>query len=203
VTSTTEASGGSALAPTTTDTVAAPTGTDATIPASDPSETAAASTTTTRPVSPDSAIQATVGVPEINLHPPVQISTSPTSGVTDGTPITVHVAAQPGNAIFSVTAKLCRGDKPVSNTAEFLTSAGLCAPKPLSANSDNEVQEVSPPPNSNVDLTFRVGVGTATWSTGKGGDATQTCGPGQPCKLVLELEVMNQTAFYPLPITFS
>jgi hypothetical protein len=169
-----------------------PTGTGVTPAAGAPT------TTAVKVPSPKPAI----GIPADDLHPPAAITISQTNGLHDGQPVTVHVAANPGSAIFSVEAKMCRPDQTVTVTAEFLYSQGWCAKDPVSPGADNDVQSVTPPPNTSADLTFKVGVGTTTW-TADSGPVSLTCAAGHPCRLVLELEVPNKTLFYTVPLTFA
>jgi hypothetical protein len=141
-------------------------------------------------------------VPADDLNPPVKISVTPTNGLHNLSEVTVHVQANPGSSIFSVEAKQCRAEPRVTVSAEFVPSGGRCAPNELAPGADKDVKTITPPPNTSADVTFKVGVGSATWPA-KYGPGSISCGPGAPCTLVLELEVPQATDFYSIPISFA
>jgi hypothetical protein len=139
-------------------------------------------------------VVATPAGAETAVLPVTVTQTSTFSSLVDGSTVSVHVDAQsPPNAtpssIFSIDARICASSANINNTADFdPIPGGNCAGHPLSVNSDALVQVATAPPNKVADLSFRVGVGTDTYDN-NGTPVTITCGPANPCKLVLELLV--------------
>jgi hypothetical protein len=145
-------------------------------------------TTPTMPVQVE--VPETAGVPQ-------------TDGVVDGQSVTVHASPDTGSQLFGVEARLCRGDVAVTGDGQFApTLGGACIDKPLSAVSDAKVTVVGVEPYAGLDVTFRVGVGTTTFTTQYDGPATITCGPVSPCQIVLKLQYPKGFGFKGIPVTY-
>ncbi len=135
---------------------------------------------------------------------PLVVTVSPTTGMKDGQTVKVHVVPKAGSQVFGVDARLCAGSAHVEYDAQFApTVAGQCITKPLSAGSDAKTSVAVSPPYQEADVTFRVGVGTDTFATQDGRQASITCGPSSPCQLVLKLQYPNAFGFQSVPVTFS
>jgi len=140
---------------------------------------------------------------------PVTISATPTTGVVDGTVININVDAQsPPNElpsqIFGVEARLCKASSVIDFSADFNpTQTGNCILNALSVNSDAKTQVVTAPPNATAALQFRAGVGSDTYESQFNGTINISCGPADPCKLVLKLQVPGATMFKSFPLTYA
>ena len=141
---------------------------------------------------------------------PVKVTATPLTALSDGDTVSVHVDASAGanggteSQIFGVEARLCRASSVIDFSADFNpTQTGNCIDKPLSAGSDDQTEVVVGPPNLMADLNFRVGVGTTTFDTQFSGTSTITCGPGNPCKLVVKLQVPGDTKVTSFPLHYD
>ena len=145
---------------------------------------------------------------ETAVLPVTVTKTSSFTGLVNGSTVSVHVDAQsPPNAtpssIFSIDGRICLASAVINNTADFdPIPGGNCAGHPFNAQSDALVQVPVDPPNKVGDLSFRVGVGTDTYDNG-GTPVTITCGPANPCKLVLELLVPSGFVFTSFPLGYA
>ncbi|MDQ6927549.1 MAG: hypothetical protein M3159_02660 [Actinomycetota bacterium] len=135
---------------------------------------------------------------------PLDVTLSPTSNLHDGSEIALHVVPKQGSQIFGFEAFLCADKVPFSYDSDIRpTLSGKCVSKKLSPVSDDYEEVAAPPPYQSVDGTFRVGVGTDTYTMRDGKPVTITCGPGHPCQLVLKLQYPNDFGFAAYPLTFG
>jgi hypothetical protein len=135
---------------------------------------------------------------------PVEVTASNTTSVASGTTVKIHAAPSDGSETYGVEARLCRGDAAVFNDGLFSpTMGGLCAPNPMTPDSDGYLAVVGTPPYQGIDLAFRVGVGSQTFLTQYNGNATVTCDTSHPCQIVLKLQYPKAFGFQSLPVTFS
>jgi len=134
---------------------------------------------------------------------PVQVEVPPVEGSVDGQAVTVQGSPEPGSKLYGVEARLCRGDVAVVDDGMFTpTLGGACIDKPLSAISDSKVVVAGVEPYQGLDLTFRVGVGSTTFRTQYDGPTTITCGPSNPCQIVLKLQYPKGFGFKGIPVTY-
>lgn len=134
---------------------------------------------------------------------PVQVEAPPVEGSVDGQAVTVQGSPEPGSKLYGVEARLCRGDVAVVDDGMFTpTLGGACIDKPLSAISDSKVVVAGVEPYQGLDLTFRVGVGSTTFRTQYDGPTTITCGPSNPCQIVLKLQYPKGFGFKGIPVTY-
>lgn len=134
---------------------------------------------------------------------PLAVKASNASGLRDGDPVSIHVAPTSGSVIYGFEARLCRGDTTYGNDADMRpTLTGKCVSHPLSTGSDDYLAVRSAPPYSSADANFRVGEGTDTFRTRDGRTASVTCGPDNPCTIVLELQYPNGYGFQTIPVTY-
>ena len=193
--------GGSEASPTTTATGTADPATTAVV--AGPTTTSGVATTSTEPSPSGPPTPTTHNPMEAYTDLPLGINIPSTSGMTDGQKVSIHVQANDGSKIFGLEARLCAGMADVQNSADYLpTQGGMCSAHPLSANSDSRLEVASEPPHQSVDVDFRVGVGTDSYTEGDGTPITITCGPGHPCKLVLKLQVPGGFGFRSYDVTY-
>lgn len=135
---------------------------------------------------------------------PLEVSLSSTSGLSDGDAVSVHVTPHDGSSIFGLEAFICKADASYLLDADIRPSqTGKCITRPLSESSNDYVKVGVDPPYESADLDFRVGVGSDRFATQQGDEVTITCGPGNPCQLVLKLQVPDSYGFQAYPLTFA
>jgi hypothetical protein len=135
---------------------------------------------------------------------PLQVKVSSTSGLHDGSVVTVAVTADKGSQYYGLDARLCAGTAHIENFYDYTPDpAGNCILKPLSADSDAYLEQATAPPHTSGTLSFRVGVGTDTFTTENATKASITCGPGHPCQLVVRLQYPDNFGFRSFPIIYS
>ncbi len=139
---------------------------------------------------------------------PVTVTVDVHGGVVDGQLVSIHAKANTGE-LYEIRAHICSADVPIKNTFNFGPDGGHCSPTPLVPGSDAETITVVPPGSNAGDLTFRLGSGTATWTSfspldpPEGGAHTLTCGQGARCSLVIQLQVTDNTVFYTVPLCWG
>lgn len=128
---------------------------------------------------------------------------STTSGLADGDVVTIEVAAQDGSQVYVAEARLCAGDQEISEDIDMRPSlTGKCVSSPLSAGSDDFVSVDSAPPYETLRLDFRVGVGSQTYTTQSGDEATVTCDREHPCVVAVKFQVPNGYGFRTYPVEY-
>lgn len=134
---------------------------------------------------------------------PLSVKAQGNSKVSSGDVVTVRAEPNAGSQMYGVDARLCRGDVGISNEGAFRpTVGGNCIIDPLSPETDAVVNLENPTPNQGLDVEFRVATGTTTFKTQSGKDVTITCGPSNPCQIVLKLQYPNGFGFQGIPVTF-
>jgi hypothetical protein len=138
------------------------------------------------------------------------VTVTPTTRLVAGQTVNIHAEATNGSELFEIRAHLCAHNSGQMNRFKFSFDYSVCAPVALSPDADAETKVEIPPGTAAGDLTFRVGVGTATWTTAnppfdppEGATHTLTCGPDAPCNLVVALEVTNDTVFFTAPLCYG
>lgn len=135
---------------------------------------------------------------------PLNVQVSSTENLRDGDEVTVHVTPTDGSNIYGLEAFICKPDATYLLDADIRpTQTGKCITRPLSAASGDYVKVAAAAPYQVADLTIKVGVGTDTYTTSNGQTVTITCGPGDPCTLVLKLQVPDTFGFQAYPLTFA
>ncbi len=138
--------------------------------------------------------------------PLVEVSMSSTQNLHDGQPISIRVSSPAGSdsQIFGFDARICTRGAPIKNMYDYFpTVTGYCALNPLSASSDVHIQVAGTPPYQSVDMTFRAGAGTSSFTTDYGQTASITCDSDHPCDLVLWIQVPYGFVFEHFPLTFA
>lgn len=168
-------------------------------------ETPATSGPTSEVPPPTSPVTTLRGGPFTTPDMPLQVAvTSPTTGLRNGDVVRVKVVPKGDAAVYGVEARLCAGDARVDQDPEFRpTQGGNCIGRALNPGSDNLVTVPVAPPYREADVSFRVGVGTDTFPLQDGGTATVTCGPANPCQVVLKLQYPKAFGFQSIPVTFA
>ena len=174
-------------------------------PTSDPNVSAppgGAVPPSTPPITPE--VTAAPDAPKVPVSLPVAVTVSATSGLADGQAVTVHVVPTGGSQIFGVEARMCKAGAVIDFDADFRpTQTGNCATKPLSANADGYLKAAAAPPYQSVDMTYRVGVGSDSYTTQSGTPVQITCGPDNPCVLAVKLQIPNGFGFQTYPLSFG
>jgi hypothetical protein len=133
---------------------------------------------------------------------PLNVAVSNTKGLKDGDPVTIHVTPK-GSVVFGFEAFLCKGGTTYAFDADIRPDdSAKCVAHKLSPNSDDYLQVRTQPPYTSADASFRVGVGTDTFQMTDGSPAAVTCGPSNPCAVVLKLQFPNGFGFEAFPVTY-
>jgi len=155
-------------------------------------------------VDPDGGAAESDAKPFTTPNMPVKVDVSSGERLSDGSVVKVHGVPEAGSSLFGIEARLCRGGVAITNDIDFRpTMGGLCLVAPLSAGTDSHVTEAGAPPYLSVDLSFKVGTGTATFLTQANKNATVTCDKDNPCQLVLKLQYPNGFGFQSVPVSFN
>lgn len=153
---------------------------------------------------PEEARENTGTVPPPVL--PAKVKLSGTQGLRDGDPVNIRIDAEEGSQVFAFTVHLCRRDAKIRNDYDFLAAPGgkaNCTANPLSPRSDGPLRFQGEGEFRSVQGTFRVGIGTDRFETIDGTQGTIACGPGNPCKLVLKIQVPYGFGYQEFPITYA
>jgi len=135
---------------------------------------------------------------------PVDIHVDGTAKLTNGQGVQIHVAAKSGSLTYGYEARLCAGGATFQFDSDMRpTKSGKCAVQPLSAGSDNYQEVRASPPYLVADSVFHVGVGSGQLTMENGTPITITCGPGNPCQLVLKVQYPNGFAIRAYPLTYA
>lgn len=134
---------------------------------------------------------------------PATISVTPDTGLVNGTTVNV-VATGYTNQTGQMVAHICEHGNTYANSTEF-DLGNKCAPSAVSAQADATKTVAVGPSDTTDSLTFKVGVGTVSWSDGV--DATSrsvNCANGSNnCDLVVMFNVAGGPFFYIQPLTFA
>jgi hypothetical protein len=156
-------------------------------------------TTTT----PD-VVDPTKGVTAGGVPPPVDVTLSNTKNLHDGDAVAIHVTPKQGSTLYGFEAFLCAGNTSFNYDADIRpTETGKCVSAPLSSASDAYLQVPAAPPYTSADASFRVGVGSNSYTTQDGTPVTIKCGSGSPCQIVLKVQYPNGFGFEAYPVTFA
>ncbi|HZN15009.1 MAG TPA: hypothetical protein VFB78_12105 [Acidimicrobiales bacterium] len=140
--------------------------------------------------SPDTITTAAIFPAAPSIAPP-----GPFNNAVEGTTISIHVHHDTVNRLNSVQARLCKPDLDVVTPSQLApTQFGNCIPAAFVAGSDDATTNaLSDADKQNVDLSFRVGTGTQTF-TANNGPSTITCDGNHPCDLWLDQSVSTAIA---------
>lgn len=133
---------------------------------------------------------------------PVTVTAAPTTGLVDGSTVTVTVTAG-SSVIYGIEARQCAASGAINYSADFSpTVSGKCTPTALgSAGADVFKTVTAVSPYSTATLTFKVGKGTSgSFNLQSGGTSTVQCDETHACKLTLLLQVAGGTVFQSFPL---
>jgi len=133
---------------------------------------------------------------------PVTVTAAPTTGLVDGSTVTVTVTAG-SSVIYGIEARQCAASGAIDYSADFSpTVSGKCTPTALgSAGADAFKTVTAVSPYSTATLTFKVGKGTSgSFNLQSGGTSTVQCDETHACKLTLLLQVAGGTVFQSFPL---
>jgi hypothetical protein len=177
----------------------------------DPASTASTSSTaspTTDPAvaAPSTSVPSTSTTRDVHFPVadlPLTVTSSDTSGLKGGDKVSFHIVPKGDSQVFGVSVRLCSGDAKIRNLDDFEpATTGLCIGHRLSPNSDLLIETSGNPPYQTLDVDFRVGVGTDSFQMTDGTPVTVTCGPANPCQIVLLLQIPNAFGFQTFPVTY-
>jgi len=131
------------------------------------------------------------------------VTVTPTDNLADLQSVSVHVAANPGQSVYSISARMCTSTAVVVLPSQFIPSKGNCAPDPMSPGASFYQQATAAGDFLTADLAFKVGIGTQTWKKFDNTDVTLTCDNTHPCQLIVGIEVGGGTEFFQAPVTFA
>lgn len=135
---------------------------------------------------------------------PVQVGVPGLTGLRDGDAVRLHIEPDDGELLYSVDVRLCVPNIEITSDAVLSPElSGRCLLEPLTPNSDSVVRQRSASPDGPTDVTFRVGVGTGSWTRVDGQPASITCGPGHPCSLVVKFQIPYGYGYRVYPVTFA
>lgn len=131
------------------------------------------------------------------------------TNVVDGSTITVNITTT--NTVTAVSARLCKGENSgvevtYANTADFNpTSGGKCVLHPFGAMTTEAVDVETAPPFKSAQLSFKVGVGSDTFTRQNSQSTTINCGPAftDDCKLVLKVSTTDGTEFVSFRLNYA
>ncbi len=133
------------------------------------------------------------------------------SGLTDGTPIDIHVVATgtSPSLIYGIEGRQCEAGTSINNLFDYTpTQGGNCANVALGTGSLHPVVGVAPPYETG-DMTFDAGVGTTTFLDEDDDSHTVTCNNSTECKLTVRLSVppvspfVSGDAYVSFPLSFG
>jgi len=138
---------------------------------------------------PDPVVRAKLGAgnsPAASIVPPGPLN------MVGGVTVHIHVDAGSGSTIGGVNVRLCKPGLDITETTAFFpTQGGNCIPSSFVANRDDSFKtQASAPPNTSVDVDFKVGRGTKTFTWDGGAQtSTVTCNAQNPCALWVDAVV--------------
>lgn len=134
---------------------------------------------------------------------PISVSVTPTSGLSDGQSVAVHAEAPPGIVIYELKVHLCLPGSYIGTNFNFGFEGEKCTNLAPGAG-DAEKLASFPDGTQSAELdTFKVGEGGVHWVNALGDDQVIMCGPGQPCDLVVRVQLTNDTRFYTAPLCYG
>jgi hypothetical protein len=135
---------------------------------------------------------------------PAEVKVEGNTHLKPGGLVKLRVTSKEGAEIYGFEAFLCKNGATFELDADVRPDyTGNCASKPLSADSDRYKQVKATPPYRVVETTFRAGAGSDTYTMIDGNPATVTCGPGNPCQIVLKVQYPNGYGFRAFPLVYS
>jgi hypothetical protein len=134
---------------------------------------------------------------------PITVSVNPTSGVSDGQAVAIHAEAPSGTLIYSLKAHLCRPGANIRTHFDWSFSGVRCPGVSVGAGDVEQVSEYGNGTTSAELDSFKVGEGQVAWASATGHSASIDCGPGNPCDVVVQIEITNDTVFYSAPLCYG
>ncbi len=122
----------------------------------------------------------------------------------DGGPAVNVKADAPGNVqIYEIAVHLCTHGANVRNSYDFGYQGSACTNTAIGGGDAEKVASFANGVQSATLRSFKLGVGTVQWVNELGYPYELTCGPGQPCDLVVRLQITDATVFFTAPMCFD
>lgn len=131
---------------------------------------------------------------------PVTVTVEKTA---DGQGITARAEAPAGVLIYEIVAHTCITGSNVRTTSDFGFQGRKCTNAPVGGGDVEQLVELPNGAGAAEIPYFRIGTGTTRWVNSRGYDQAITCGPGQPCDVVIQLQVTDGTVYYPATLCFD
>lgn len=145
-----------------------------------------------------------VAEPKADQPIPLKVALSSTTGLSDGQEVSIKVTPDGGSQVYGLEVFVCAPNQTFTQDADVRpTQSGKCISKRISAKSDDYKFVKVGPPYREANVTFRVPVGTDTYLTDEGRQVAITCGPGNPCQLVMKLQYPDGFGFRAYPLTYG
>ena len=143
---------------------------------------------------------------------PINVTVTPTSGLTDGQVITITAAMTEGT-LAEIRTHICMlGTGEVlfpNDTFDFGFQGPYCS-KVAPGSGDFQTFQAFAPGTTSGSLTFKAGIGTASWTdedpTPGQHDHTLTCDSSHPCELVTQFQNTagtSQTQYFTAELTYA
>jgi hypothetical protein len=134
---------------------------------------------------------------------PATISVTPDTGLVNLSVVTVNATGFT-NQTGQMNIHICEHGNTYANNTEFALGA-KCAPSATSVGADATKTVAVGPADTSETATFKVGVGTVSWSDSVDSTARSVnCSSGSVnCDMVVEFNVAGGPYFYVQPLTFS
>jgi hypothetical protein len=135
---------------------------------------------------------------------PINVTISPTDGLTDGQAISIHATATSGT-MSEIRAHICDPAFAAHpNLFNFGFGGTLCSSVAPGTGDSETIQVLAN--TTSGDLTFKAGIGTATFTDELFGDQHNlTCDSGHGCDLVVQFQsnVLPGTYYFIAPLTYA
>lgn len=121
----------------------------------------------------------------------------------DGSGAVIHAEATDGVLIYEIAAHLCLTGSNVRTVFDFNFQGTKCTSVPVG---DSDVEQIVSYPDGSptADIPyFRLGTGTVLWRNSRGGERMITCGPGQPCDVVVQVQITDGSVRFPATVCFD
>ncbi|MDQ1508806.1 MAG: hypothetical protein QOG50_650, partial [Actinomycetota bacterium] len=133
----------------------------------------------------------------------ISVRVSPTSRVGDGQAVDIHAQAKPGTVIYQLTAHLCTAGPAVRTSFDFGFQGARCTRRAVGTGDTEKSAEYGSGVTTAELDSVRVGGGSVRWVNELGYPNTIQCGIGNPCDLVVKIQISDETVFFTAPLCYG